>query len=77
MNIKNALPWLIPLLVSMLLGGYQIWSLVDRVEALEESDRTKGEAAIRQLQSVDSRVARLEEFCCGELERFEEFIKTH
>jgi len=75
MHIKDALPWLVPLLLSMLVGGYQLYSVVDRVVVLEENSRTTGVRAIEQLQEVDSRVKRLEEFCCGEVTGFKIYIE--
>jgi hypothetical protein len=74
-TIRDHLPWLIPLLVSILAVGFQIYGLIHRVDALEESSRTRGESAIIQLQKVDNRVSRLEEFCCGEVEGYKHFIK--
>jgi len=73
-TIKAHLPWMIPLLMTLLMGSFQMYSLIDRVATLEENGRTRGEAAILQLQEVDNRVKRLEEFCCGEVEKFKYFI---
>jgi len=77
--LKSHLPWIIPLLLYVLVGGFQLYGLIDRVHALEENSRTRGENAIHQLQIIDSRVNRLEEFCCGEVKEYQIYIeeKTH
>jgi hypothetical protein len=72
--IKEHLPWLIPLLISVLIVGFQIFGLLNRVTTLENISRTKGEQAIEKLERVDARVSRLEEFCCGEVRGFNQFI---
>ena len=73
--INNTLPWLIPLLMAILLGGYNLYSLIHRVDVLEYQSETEGKEAIKQLDNVDARVRRLEEFCCGEIVRYKEFIE--
>jgi hypothetical protein len=74
-TLKEHLPWLVPLLISVLIGGIHIYGLIDRVNKLELTSRTRGNAAINQLQNVDNRVKRLEEFCCGELKGFQIYIE--
>lgn len=74
-TIKDHLPWLVPLLISILVGGFQLYGLIHRVDALEELDRTRGNAAIAQLHDVDNRVKRLEEFCCGEVTGFQIYME--
>jgi hypothetical protein len=77
MNFKDALPWLVPLIVTLLAVGFQMYGMIDRVDKLEETGRTRGDAAIAQLQNVDNRVSRLEELCCGEVVQFKDYIKEH
>ncbi len=74
-NFKEHLPWIVPLLISVLVGSVQIYGLISRVDALEETGRTRGDAAISQLQQVDNRVKRIEEFCCGEIKGYEKYIE--
>jgi len=77
MNFKDMMPWLAPILISLIVGAFQVYGLIDRVNTLEITGRTRGDTAIAQLQNVDNRVKRLEEFCCGEITGFEQYIQNN
>ncbi len=75
-KIIGQLPWLAPIIISLLISVFQVYGLIDRVNTLEEYSRTRGDTVIQQLQDINSRVKRIEEFCCGEIIDFEQYYQT-
>jgi len=74
-DLMGQMPWVAPIIISLLIGAFQVYGLIDRVDALEETGRTRGDAAIQQLQDVDHRVSRVEELCCGEQDSYKEYLR--
>ena len=66
--VTSILPWLIPLLLSMMIGFSRIYMLLDRVSALEVSIKSGYSREHDKIINVDARVRRLEEFCCSEVD---------
>lgn len=64
LNIRPNLPWIIPTIISIIFGGYQIWGLVDRVAKLESHEI----ATIQRVYDIEHRINRVEEFCCSEIQ---------
>jgi hypothetical protein len=60
-QIIQHLPWLIPLVITLLGISFQIYSVIGRIEKLEERSYVKGEVAIRDLGELDYRVRKVEE----------------
>jgi hypothetical protein len=63
-DITPHLPWIVPLLMTLAAGGFQIYSLIGQVQELEYAQRTTGRAAIEELDSIKYRVSELERYCC-------------
>ncbi len=68
MKWNEMLPWLIPLLLIMASGGVQVYSLLDRVDAIELRNNTRGEAALQELNEIKHRVVILENYFCSKVE---------
>jgi len=76
-SIRSMLPWLIPLVFTILAAGFQLWSLIDKVAEIEGIQIEKGDSAMERLRVVENKVSRIEEMCCSEVAKYEEFIKEH
>jgi Flp pilus assembly protein TadG len=63
-DISSHLPWIVPLLMTLAAGGFQIYSLIGQVKNLERAQATTGRAAIEQLSQLEHRVSELERYCC-------------
>jgi len=60
-SIIPHLPWIVPLVMAILGLGFEVFSIVGKVKALEERSYVKGEMAIRELEALKFRVDAMEE----------------
>ena len=68
------LSWVIPLIITLLLSGYEIYSLIQRVNILENRSMTIGEQAIKELHELKHKVDMIDSFCCSEIVLYRKFI---
>jgi len=54
------LPWMIPLVFTMLGMGFELYSLIGRVDTIENRQRDTGEVAVTKLTNIIFRVEKLE-----------------
>ena len=64
--MKDYWSWLGPLIVAILIGFAQVYSLIDRVNVIEERNRTEGTQALKELNDLKNRVQIIEAYCCGD-----------
>jgi len=67
-NYSLHLTWIVPLLLSMLIAGYNMYSLIERVDIVEDIQNTRSAEYIKKIDEIDYRVKRIEEFCCSEID---------
>jgi predicted CoA-binding protein len=59
-SFVDHLSWIVPLTLVALSAGYSLWSLMDRVERLEDRSYIQGEKAYKRLRGVEERIHILE-----------------
>jgi len=64
--MKDNWGWLGPLLIALLVAFAQVYSLIGRVEKLEEKVYVQNVKAIKLLNTVDNRLSIVESYCCEE-----------
>ena len=60
----NIVPWLIPLLGSLVLFGYRVYDLTITVSDLKHRSYTEGEKLKNRVIDVEYRIKIIEDFCC-------------
>jgi len=66
MKWSEVLPWLVPLLISMLLGYAKLYEVVNLVEKVALRQDTEGRMAIKEVNNLRWRVHNIEKYCCKE-----------
>jgi hypothetical protein len=66
--MKEHLPWLVPLLISIMIGFANLYSLQEKVEEIHKIQQEQGIEAIKKVDYLEYRVGTLEKFCCSEIE---------
>ena len=67
MKWQEMMPWLAPIIFSLIIGIFQLYGLIEKVHIIENTQQTEGVKAIKKLDNISYRVERLEEFCCDEI----------
>jgi hypothetical protein len=67
MQISQILPWLIPLIITLFIGGARLYELNDKVISIQHKQNTEGVKAIKELSDLKWRVHNIEEYCCQEI----------
>ena len=62
----NKIQWIVSLLAALIVGGYELWSLIDRVDKLEHRSYVLGEKLKDDVLDLRYRVRDIEKFCCGD-----------
>jgi sorbitol-specific phosphotransferase system component IIC len=68
-NISTHLTWVVPLMISILIAGFNIYSLIGRVDKIEHTQNSLSKEYIHKIDSLEYRVGRVEEFCCDEIKK--------
>jgi hypothetical protein len=64
MKWNNILPWLVPVIMAMLIGGAKLYEVIDVVDAIKIRQDTSGKKAIQELGDLKWRVRNIERYCC-------------
>ena len=62
-GLKENISWIAPILMALLVGGYQLWASIDKIEKMSVIQ----EEGVRGVYHMECRISRLEEFCCEEM----------
>jgi hypothetical protein len=56
-------------MISILIAGFNIYSLIGRVDKIEHTQNSLSKEYIHKIDSLEYRVGRVEEFCCDEIKK--------